>query len=112
MKEHKLMRQEQAAVEGKKLSTEEACKMCDVCTTTLWAWDKAGYLRAAKAGRRKRYTFSDIKRLLSPRLRTIEEKYVHLRDFSRLDDHTSQRADYIEWIYSDEDEHRQEIDEL
>ncbi|MDY3847926.1 MAG: hypothetical protein SOZ58_06360, partial [Prevotella sp.] len=41
-----------------------------------------------------------------------EEKYVLLRDFSRLDDRTSQRADYIEWLYSDEDEHRQEIDEL
>lgn len=46
------------------------------------------------------------------RLRTIEEKYVLLRDFSRLDDRTSQRADYIEWLYSDEDEHRNEIDEL
>ncbi|MDO4172863.1 MAG: hypothetical protein Q4E63_09720 [Prevotellaceae bacterium] len=46
------------------------------------------------------------------RLRTIEEKYILLRDFSRLDDRTSQRADYIEWLYSDEDEHRQEIDEL
>ena len=46
------------------------------------------------------------------RLRTIEEKYVLLRDFSRLDDRTSQRADYIEWLYSDEDEHRQEIDIL
>ena len=44
------------------------------------------------------------------RLRTIEEKYVLLRDFSH--DRTSQRADYIEWLYSDEDEHRQEIDEL
>ena len=46
------------------------------------------------------------------RLRTIEEKYVLLRDFSRLNERTSQRADYIEWLYSDEDEHRQEIDEL
>ena len=46
------------------------------------------------------------------RLRTIEEKYVLLRDFSRLDDRLSQRADDIEWLYSDEDEHRQEIDEL
>lgn len=58
MKEHELMRQEQAADEEKWLSTEEACKMCGVCTTTLWAWDKAGYLRAAKVGRRKRYTLS------------------------------------------------------
>lgn len=46
------------------------------------------------------------------RLRTVEEKYILLRDFSRLDDRTSQRADYIEWLYSDEDEHRNEIDEL
>lgn len=46
------------------------------------------------------------------RLRTIEEKYVLLRDFSRLDDRTSRQADYIEWLYSDEVEHRQEIDEL
>lgn len=46
------------------------------------------------------------------RLRTIEEKYVLLRDFSRLDERTSQRADYIEWLYSDEDEHRNEINEL
>ena len=46
------------------------------------------------------------------RLRTIEKKYILLRDFSRLDDRTSQRADYIEWLYSDEDEHRQEIDEI
>lgn len=46
------------------------------------------------------------------RLRTIEKKYILLRDFSRLDDRTSQRADFIEWLYSDEDEHRQEIDEL
>ena len=46
------------------------------------------------------------------RLRTIVEKYVLLRDFSRLDDRTSQLADYIEWLYSDKDEHRQEIDKL
>ena len=67
MKEHELMRQEQAADEEKWLSTEEACKMCGVCTTTLWAWDKAGYLRAAKVGWRTRYALSDIKRLLSQR---------------------------------------------
>ena len=41
------------------------------------------------------------------RLNTIEKKYILLRDFSRLNDRTSQRADYIEWLYSDEDEHRQ-----
>ena len=46
------------------------------------------------------------------RLNTIEKKYILLRDFSRLEERTSQRADYIEWLYSDEDEHRQEIDEL
>ena len=42
----------------------------------------------------------------------IDEVIVRLGNFSRLDDRTSQRADYIEWLYSDEDEHCQEIDEL
>lgn len=46
------------------------------------------------------------------RLRTVEEKYILLRDFSRLDKATSERADFIEWLYSDEDEHRQKIDTL
>lgn len=46
------------------------------------------------------------------RLRTVEEKYILLRDFSRLDARSSQRADFIEWLYSDEDEHRQQIDTL
>lgn len=46
------------------------------------------------------------------RLRTIEKKYILLLDFSRLDNRTSQRADYIERLYLDEDEHRQEIEEL
>lgn len=46
------------------------------------------------------------------RLRTVEEKYILLRDFSRLDKSTSERADFIEWLYSDEDEHRQKIDTL
>lgn len=46
------------------------------------------------------------------RLRPPEEKYVLLRDFSRLDDRTSQHADHIEWLYSDRKEHRRDIYEL
>lgn len=46
------------------------------------------------------------------KLRTVEKKYTLLRDFSRLDERTSQHSDYIEWLYSDEDEHRQEIEKL
>lgn len=46
------------------------------------------------------------------KLRAVEKKYILLRDFSRLDERTSKHSDYIEWLYSDEDEHHQEIDEL
>ncbi|MGN0224468.1 MAG: hypothetical protein ACI4A7_00080, partial [Prevotella sp.] len=46
------------------------------------------------------------------KLRTVEKKYILLRDFSRLDERTSKHSDYIEWLYSDEDEHRQEIEKL
>ena len=42
----------------------------------------------------------------------IDEVIVRLGNFSRLDDRTSQRADYLEWLYSDEAEHCPEIDEL
>lgn len=46
------------------------------------------------------------------KLRTVEKKYILIRDFSRLDDRTSKHSDYIEWLYSNEDEHQLEIQEL
>lgn len=53
------------------VTTEEASKLCKVSKTTLWAWDKAGYLVASKVGRKKVYALSDINKLLnSKNLRT------------------------------------------
>lgn len=51
--------------EEKWLTNEEAAELCKVSKTTLWAWDKAGYLCASKLGRRKVYALSDINNLLN-----------------------------------------------
>lgn len=64
MKERELERQE---VEETYLSRAEAAEMCHVSKTTLWAWDKAGYLKPAKMGKRILYALSDIRELLRER---------------------------------------------
>ena len=46
------------------------------------------------------------------KLRPVQEKYVMLREFARLDQQWAEKADYIEYLYSDEGEHREEIDGL
>ena len=56
--------------------------------------------------------FSFVEKTVLELAGRIDEVIVRLGNFSRLDDRTSQRADYIEWLYSDEDEHRNEINEL
>jgi predicted ATPase len=63
--EVKAREMEHSATAEKYLTTEEAAEMCKVGKTTLWAWDKAGYLKASKLGKRKYYALSDIKRLLN-----------------------------------------------
>ena len=47
------------------LTNEEASKLCKVSKTTLWAWDKEGYLVASKMGRKKVYALSDINKILN-----------------------------------------------
>jgi len=46
------------------LTTDEVARLCHVSTTTLWAWEKAGYLVASRLGRKKMYAFSDVDKLL------------------------------------------------
>ena len=46
------------------------------------------------------------------RLRTVQKKYVLLREFARTDKDWATKADYIEFIYTDETEHQKEIDRL
>lgn len=47
------------------LSEKEACELLNVGHTTLWRWDRKGYLRAQKVGRRKLYRQSEIEKILT-----------------------------------------------
>ena len=42
----------------------------------------------------------------------VQEKYVLLREFARSNRDWADKADYIELLYSDEDEHQKDIDNL
>ena len=46
------------------------------------------------------------------KLRPVQEKYVLLREFARPYHQWAEKADYIEYLYSDEEEHRKEIEDL
>lgn len=46
------------------------------------------------------------------RLNTIEKKYVLLREFARPNEDWAKKADYIEFLYTDEAEHKEEIQRL
>ena len=63
-KEAELIREAETNREEEWVTTSQACKMCHCCNTTLWGWEKRGYLVPAKVGGRKLYALSDIKRIL------------------------------------------------
>ena len=46
------------------------------------------------------------------KLHTIQKKYVLLREFARLNQEWADKADYIEFLYTDEAEHQEEIERL
>ena len=46
------------------LSKEKVCQMLDVSATTLWRWEKAGYLVPLVFGGQKMYRKSDVQRIL------------------------------------------------
>jgi hypothetical protein len=46
------------------LTTEEAAQFCKVSKTTLWSWQKAGYLVPSKLGKKKCYALSEINKIL------------------------------------------------
>ena len=48
----------------KYLTKEEIKEICGVCDTTLWHWNRTGYLRTVKIGNKVRYRQSDIRRIL------------------------------------------------
>lgn len=70
MKAHEL--QQQQDVEETWLTKAQAAEMCKVSQTTLWSWDKSGYLKPSKVGKRCMYALSDIRRLLSSKNRPKE----------------------------------------
>ncbi|MFR9543909.1 MAG: helix-turn-helix domain-containing protein [Rikenellaceae bacterium] len=53
-----------AANQEKYLTKEEVMKLCDVCDTTLWHWNKRGYLKCIKVGNKVRYRKSDLMKIL------------------------------------------------
>ena len=46
------------------------------------------------------------------KFRPVQEKYVLLREFARPNQEWAEKADYIEYLYSDEEEHKKEIEDL
>ena len=48
-------------------SPEEVAEMLDVDRSTLWRWNKRGYLCHIEVGGKRRYRMSDINRLLEKR---------------------------------------------
>lgn len=53
--------------EDRLLSREEAAEMCGVDVSTLWRWDRDGYLKPVKIGRSVRYHTSDVMAILKKR---------------------------------------------
>ena len=46
------------------------------------------------------------------KLHTIQKKYVLLREFAKPNQEWADKADYIEFLYTDESEHQGEIERL
>ena len=52
------------AREEKYLTKDEVKRIFSVCDTTLWHWNKRGYLKTIKTGNKVKYLQSDIDRIL------------------------------------------------
>ena len=46
------------------MTPDEVARVFDVTKNTLWRWDKIGYLKPVRCGRRLHYKRSDVTRLL------------------------------------------------
>jgi hypothetical protein len=59
---------EQEIIENKSeryIDRKRARELLDVDDTTLWRWNKRGYLKCIKVGGKIRYAMSDIQKLLN-----------------------------------------------
>ena len=65
---HENYETERAARDGHILIPRaEVLKMLSVNSTTLWRWDKEGYLKAVKQGRKTMYRKRDVDELMGKR---------------------------------------------
>lgn len=53
--------------EEKYLLPDEVAEMMGVCTNTLWRWNTQKYLCPVKVGRKSRYKWSEVKKILEGR---------------------------------------------
>lgn len=49
------------------LTTEEVCKIFNVCPATLWQWHRTGYLQHIKFGNKNMYPASAVKAITHAR---------------------------------------------
>ncbi len=88
-RELELTARKQSEREEEWLTTEQVCKMCHCCTSTIWAWEKRGYLIPSKIGGRKRFAAADIRKLLErPEANGIKPQRVKAmqREMQSLDE--------------------------
>lgn len=75
-----LAKHEQQSVANDKLLTpDEVAKMCGISPSTLYPWEKAGYLVPNHVGKRRLYRLSDVERILSGErgdIKTAKKSYV------------------------------------
>lgn len=58
------LRQQQPQEEKQYLTAQETAERLNVDLSTLWRWDKTGYLKKVKLGNKPYYRVSDIKKLM------------------------------------------------
>lgn len=59
-----IRRAEKAQEEERYLTIQEVSDLLKVNRSTLWKWNKSGYLTAIKTGSKPRYKLSDVKKIM------------------------------------------------
>ena len=53
------------------LTTDEVIAKYHVCKTTLWTWEKSGYLTPSHLGKRKCYALSDLEAIVQDKKKRL-----------------------------------------
>lgn len=61
----KILEETQTEADQKMISVKEAAYMLGVDRSTLWRWEKKGYLIPARIGRKVLYRMADIKKIIN-----------------------------------------------